>query len=176
MYSIFPGPHGRYLRSRDARSPVRTASVVSALLAMITISAVAACHSSDDYPHQQLTLASGERVPIFGIRRLTLENETTALQLVYQTVLSLDDTAALRREVIGLWSAFAPYVEKAHVDAAVVTATAPPRGVGSDFAWLREYQYFGFLVKRRSDSRWYLQGDTAALPPAGAPGALTDVK
>src|SRR2546427_11056306 len=76
------------------------------------------------YPQsKQLHLASGQMRPVYRVKVLRFSDGTTAVQIESEPPFSVADSAAVRREVRTIWSAFAPYVEAQPVEAAVITAT-----------------------------------------------------
>jgi len=72
-----------------------------------------------------------------------------ALMLSYQTDISLNDKAALEKEIEDIWGSFRPDVEKAGLVNAIISANEPP-GPG----FLSKSRGINFVYKRASDGKW----------------------
>jgi len=78
-------------------------------------------------------------------------NERPGLQIEYNPYLSLDDTVALKREALALWSTLRPRIDSMNPPFVVLRATTrTPQVIG--YQSVRNY---GFVIERRADGKWY---------------------
>jgi hypothetical protein len=75
----------------------------------------------------------------------------SALMFKYQTDLSLDDEAALHREVLAIWEVFRQDVERAGLKAGIVSPNERP--VGHLF-WSSN-RSFNFVFEQAADGTWH---------------------
>ncbi len=100
---------------------------------------------------QTVQLATGDSVRLLATGPAIVPNQKPGLLVEYNPFLSLDDTAALRREALGLWSALRPRVDSLNPPFVVLRATTRrPQLIG--YQSVRNY---GFVLERRADGRWY---------------------
>ncbi len=96
-------------------------------------------------------LASGDSVRVLTTGPAIVPNERPGLQIEYNPYLSLDDTVALKREALALWSALRPRIDSMNPPFVVLRATTrTPQVIG--YQSVRNY---GFVIERRADGKWY---------------------
>jgi len=100
---------------------------------------------------QTVQLATGDSVRLLATGPAIVPNQKPGLLVEYNPFLSLDDTTALRREALGLWSVLRPRVDSLNPPFVVLRATTRrPQLIG--YQSVRNY---GFVLERRADVRWY---------------------
>jgi len=78
----------------------------------------------------------------------------SAMVLEYETSTSIDDTAALRKEVNWIWEGFRVDVEDAKLTNGVIRATHPD-GAGL----VTHSKSYGFVFAKRDDGKWHCLED-----------------
>lgn len=152
--------------------PLRTLLAAAAVGALGTACAAPVQGPYGRYPErtQELRLPSDTLV-VYRMRAWThVGSAGTALQIEYATPLPLGDTVALRALARYVWPSFAPYVEAAKVDRAMLTATAlDVRGIYVVRRW--SLRHYNVVAARDSSGVWRMWGEGTPLPPAdtGAP-------
>ena len=119
---------------------------------------------------QSSSISQAQIRPVYRIKVLHFSDGTTAVQIEYEPPFSVADSAAVRREVRTIWSAFAPYVDAQPVEAAVITATNLRRAGIWPLAWTTTMHHYGVIVRRRGDRNWYMDRDSVPLPSADTGG------
>jgi hypothetical protein len=120
--------------------------------------------------NKRLQLATGDTFTVYRVKHWTFtDGASPALQLEYAPPFSVHDTVEVRRLGREIWPAFAPYVEKVGLDAAILTATNMTRR-GTSQAWTARMQSFGLIAHRDSVGVWRFQGDPVPLSPAETGG------
>lgn len=117
------------------------------------------------YPDEPalLHLARGAVYPVYRIKYWTFENgQAPALQLEYDPLRPVSDSGLVKYYDVAVWPAFAPYVDSAGVDHAIITATHMVRS-GVVFRTVR-FNSYGVLAHRDSRGRWKFDGDSVTLP------------
>jgi hypothetical protein len=116
--------------------------------------------------NKQLQLASGETFVVYRVKRWTFgDGSPPSLQLEYASPVPVSDSATIRQIGERIWPAFAPYVEAAGLQSAILTATNLEK-VGGTGAWMTRTHHFGLIARRDSLGIWSFQGHAEALPPA----------
>ena len=115
-------------------------------------------------PFKFIRLPSGDTLTVYRVKYWTFtDNAPPALQLEYQTRVSIADTAAIRGEVLRLWPVFQPYVERAGFGSAILTAT--DREVkGGATGHLSSMRHYGTVIARDSAGSWRIVTDGTTLP------------
>ena len=100
---------------------------------------------------QVMRLSSGDSVRVLGTGPAIVPNEKPGLLVDYNPFLSLDDTVALKREALALWSALRPRIDSLNPPFVVLRATTrKPQLIG--YQSVRNY---GFVLEKRPDGKWY---------------------
>lgn len=73
-------------------------------------------------------LPSGNSIEVLGVTAMHFSNGPPALMLKYQTAISIQDTAALRKEAGEVWDRFRPDVEQKGFKNAILSANDAPKG------------------------------------------------
>lgn len=119
-------------------------------------------------PYKLIRLPSGDTLTVYRVKYWTFtDGSAPALQLEYQTRVTVDDTAAVRAEQRRLWPVFQPYIGQAAVSKAILTATDRDYR-GGPAAHVTRMQHFGTIAVRDSLGTWRFRGDGSPLP-AGVP-------
>ncbi len=108
---------------------------------------------TDERAFQVVRLPSGKPIKVVAVRKLAFApgGDPPALTLLYQTDLPLNDIAALRKEVLEIWTTFQHDVEREKLSGALITAAEPaPAGA----TWSRNTYAFAF--KKDSEGTWRL--------------------
>lgn len=102
----------------------------------------------------QLSLESGGAVVVLQRKawRFT-DGSPPALQLVYETNLSLDDSLVLMGEAQEVWKAFMPEVEERGFAAAILTPTRVTRTSSQN----AQFHSYGFIASRDSSGVWHVR-------------------
>ena len=98
-------------------------------------------------------LPSGKEIKVTGVGKMDFRNSDPALVMNYLTDISIDDKAALRKEV-EIWDVFQKDVENAHLKAGVIRATHVE---GSGF--VKSGKGYGFVFVKRDDGNWHCLDD-----------------
>ena len=130
-------------------------------LSAMILSIAVACGGSPP-PYQERTLPSGQTVKVLGVGKMFFTKGDAALMLKYQTDLSLDDRAALHREVLAIWDVFRQDVEQAGLKGAIVSANERPV---SHLFWSSN-RSFNFVFERAEDGTWREAARKAASSPS----------
>ena len=99
-------------------------------------------------------LASGKEIKVTGVGKMGFPGSDAALVMDYLTDISIDDKAALRKEVDEIWDVFQKDVENAHLKAGVIRATHVE---GSGF--VKKGTGYGFVFVKRADEKWHCLDD-----------------
>ena len=99
-------------------------------------------------------LPSGKEIKVTGMGKMDFPNSDPALVLNYQTDISIDDKAALRKEVDEIWGVFQKDVENAKLKAGVIRATHV-EGTGM----VKSGKGYGFVFAKRDDGKWHCLDD-----------------
>jgi len=99
-------------------------------------------------------LPSGKEIKVTGMGRMDFPNSDPALVLSYQTDISIDDKAALRKEIDEIWDVFQKDVENAKLRAGVIRATHV-EGTGL----VKGGKGYGFVFVKRDDGKWHCIDD-----------------
>ena len=114
---------------------------------------------------KQLRLSTGDSFVVYRVKYwLFSSGEPPSLQLEYEALDPIADSAALRRRARELWPAFAPYVEALGLRGGIITATRLKRR-GFMGVWTVTTTHFGLLENRDSNGIWRFVDDTSPLPP-----------
>ena len=137
--------------------------ITSRHLSAMILSIAVACGGSPP-PYQERTLPSGQTVKVLGVGKMFFTKGDAALMLKYQTDLSLDDRAALHREVLAIWDVFRQDVEQAGLKGAIVSANERPV---SHLFWSSN-RSFNFVFNRVEDGTWReAEGKAPPTPNTG---------
>jgi hypothetical protein len=122
----------------------------SFLLVLVVIAASLAIRSA----RQHLRLPSGRHVEILSRKPVRFSDAGSALLLDYQTDVNIDDTVALRVEVLELWPLVLRDVDALKERNAILRANAHRRGlfIGNLGFW--RVRRYGFVFQRRTDGTW----------------------
>ena len=138
---------------------MRTTRHLSAMILALAV----ACGGSPP-PYQERTLPSGQTVKVLGVGKMFFTKGDAALMLKYQTDLSLDDRAALHREVLAIWDVFRQDVERAGLKGAIVSANERPV---SHLFWSSN-RSFNFVFEQAANGTWReAEGKAAPTPNTG---------
>ncbi len=108
---------------------------------------------------QMMHLATGDSVRVLTTGPAIVPNQKPGLLVEYNPFLSLDDTSALRREALALWSVLRSRVDSLNPPFVVLRATTrQPQLIG--YQSVRNY---GFVLERRADGRWYFLHETTPV-------------
>lgn len=99
-------------------------------------------------------LPSGKEIKVTGVGKMDFPNSDPALVMNYLTDISIDDKAALRKEVDEIWSVFQRDVENAKLKAGVIRATHLE---GSGL--VSSGKGYGFVFMKHDDGKWYCLDD-----------------
>ncbi len=99
-------------------------------------------------------LPSGKEIKVTGVVKMEFPNSDPALVMNYLTDISVDDKAALRKEVDEIWDAFQKDVENAHLKGGVIRATHV-EGTG----FVKSGKGYGFVFVKRGDGKWHCLDD-----------------
>jgi hypothetical protein len=97
---------------------------------------------------------------VTAIYEMHFSADEPALVLEYETAIPIDDMAALRREVEGIWEDFRPRVEKAGLKFGAIRATHYESGLV-----FRRGRGYGFAFAKGADGQW------RPLPEAKTPAS-----
>jgi len=123
-------------------------------------------------PFKHLRFATGDSVTVYRVKYWTFsDGEPPALQLEYEPLVPVSDTAALRDFARQVWPLFEPYVDSLHLTGAILTATHLEVYRGGE-AQLSRTRSFGFTANRDTTGVWHLTDDPRPLPPPGKFGAI----
>jgi hypothetical protein len=100
------------------------------------------------------TLPSGKQIKITSIVPMHFANGTDAMILNCETDISIDDMAALRKEVDEIWSIFRKNVEGAGMTNGVIRISHP-EGSGV----VTQSRGYGFVFEKRADGEWHCLQD-----------------
>jgi hypothetical protein len=118
-----------------------------------------------------LWLANGDSFTVYRVKYVTFTSgDPPAVQLEYAPHGTVQDTVRMLDNVNVLWPSFAPYLDAARVDGAVLTATnlkVRRKGIG----WISSTRSYGYTATRGPDGRWYLDRMPGRPLPPPAPDA-----
>jgi len=116
--------------------------------------------------NKQLRLPSGDTVTVYRVKLWQFtDGNPPALQFEYEPPFSVTDTARVRKELVRLWPAFAPYVEALHLTGAIVTATNLKRHGRPPLPWTATFHSFGLVLQRGADGVWRPKGKSGPSLP-----------
>jgi hypothetical protein len=116
-------------------------------------------------PFKLIRLPSGDSFTVYRVKYWTFTDQSNpALQLEYQTQVSITDTVAVKLEQRRLWPVFRSYVDRAALSTGIVTATDRDYR-GNSVAHLSLMQHFGSIAHRDSSGVWRFGDDSSPLPP-----------
>ncbi len=126
-------------------------------------------------PFRHLVMPDGAQLQVYRIKYWTLTNGPPVLQLEYEAPFGITDTATGHAVARKIWPLFAPYVDNAHVSAAIITATNLERHFGGLF-WTTSARHFGVVATRDQFGVWRFLGDKVALqrPKVDQPLAIIE--
>jgi len=96
------------------------------------------------------SLLSGKKIKILGMGPMLFTSGKRALVLNYQTDISLDDMAALRKEVDSIWQSFRNDVEKADMNIGIIKACEAPKGT-----FIKTTRSYNFVFKKDKNGMWH---------------------
>jgi len=129
---------------------IRNSRILVSLLLLV------ACAGCGVQPRnfKTIKLPSGKEIKVTSMGEMGFPNSPAALVMDYVTVISIDDKAALRKEVDEIWSVFQIDVENAHLKAGVIRATQVSNG------WfMKSGRGYGFVFVKRDDDKWHCLED-----------------
>jgi hypothetical protein len=113
-----------------------------------------------------LRLSTGQQLTVYRVKTWTFsDGGVPALQLEYESPVSVSDTAAVRRNGRLLWPTFARYLGANGFRSAIVTATNLRRA-GRWPVWGSTQRSYGLVADRDSSGLWRFEQDADVLPPA----------
>lgn len=135
---------------------------------VVAIGCVIAACATGQPSYSEVRLPSGNLIKVLGTVRVLFRADDPALMLKYRTECSLEDKAALQREVDEIWTAFRNDIERAGVKNAIISANEPRQGF-----IITTTRSFNFVYKRSADGTWEQLGTPAIKPvqPTRAAGA-----
>jgi len=104
--------------------------------------------------HELVKLPSGKQIKVTSVTRMDLPNSSPSLVMNYLTDISIDDKAALRKEVDEIWTVFQKDVEKAKLKVGAIRATHVE---GSGL--IKSGKGYGFVFVKRDDGQWVCLDD-----------------
>jgi hypothetical protein len=110
--------------------------------------------TSQTQNYKLFKLPSGKEIKITGINKMNFPNSDPALVMNYFTDISIDDKAALRKEIDEVWAVFQTDVENAHLKSGVIRATHV-EGTGL----VKSGRGYGFVFVKREDGKWHCLED-----------------
>ena len=122
--------------------------------------------------NKELRLPDGDTLTVFRVKLWQFPSgQSPALQLEYESRISVDDSAGVRRDLLRVWPAFAPYVEAMHLRSAIVTATNITRHGAPPLPWTATFHSYGHILARDPQGAWLFRNEPAsdALPPSLGP-------
>lgn len=115
--------------------------------------------------NMQLRLATGDTLVVYRVKYWSFDDGSApALQIEYESPVSVDDTAAAFQQAIRIWPAFAPYVEKLDLSKAIITATNLTKKGGPGH-WLTSFKHYGLIAERDGNGDWRIRRREGILPP-----------
>ncbi len=97
------------------------------------------------------TLSSGKQVRVLAEGKVTFKEGPPALMLKYETDISFDDTASLRKEAEEIWRDFKDEAEKYGYTTAILSANQPSRGGTASFG-----KMYNFVFVKNEAGEWHL--------------------
>jgi len=122
------------------------------------------------YPQTKfIRLSNGDTLVVYRVKYWQFrDGSPPALQLEYESPVSVDDSAAVFDEAIRIWPAFAQYPEEAELNRAIITATNLTKR-GFPGLWQASFKHFGLTVVQDTAGNWRFEGHQGVLPPAENP-------
>jgi hypothetical protein len=115
-------------------------------------------------PFKLIRLPSGDTLTVYRVKAWAFaDGAPPALQLEYQTRVSIADTLAVKAEQRRLWPVFRAYVDQTGLSHAILTATDRDY-LGNDVAHVSQMHHFGTILARDAQGTWRFRGDSSALP------------
>ena len=102
---------------------------------------------------------SGDSISILGSGPAVVANRSTGILVDYNPYLSLNDTVALKREALELWSVLRPHVDSAAATFVVLRAI----GRAPELVGYQTERAYGLLIEKRTDGKWYLLREGSPL-------------
>ena len=109
-----------------------------------------ACSQGKDYTVAMLP--NGKEVKIVRVTKAVFSESESALILVYETDLRLEDVESLRKEVLEIWPKFQIDVEQAGLNAAVIQA----RKTTKSSIFMSTSNNYGFVFMKKASGDWIL--------------------
>ena len=109
-----------------------------------------ACSQGKDYTVAMLP--NGKEVKIVRVTKAVFSESESALILVYETDLRLEDVESLRKEVLEIWPKFQIDVEQAGLNAAVIQA----RKTTKSSIFMSTSNNYGFVFTKKASGDWIL--------------------
>jgi hypothetical protein len=165
---------GRSITVRQGGTISRLRIVVVALLSACAPLTPLSCGSPPDVsqfgayegPFKSVRLPSGDSLTVYRVKYWTFtDGSAPALQLEYQTQVSIADTVAVQSEQRRIWPVFKTYIDRAAVSNAILTATDRHYS-GGPAAHLTFMKHFGSIAVRDTHGAWRFDGDSTPLSPA----------
>jgi hypothetical protein len=117
-------------------------------------------------PFKFIRLPSGDSLTVYRVKYWTFtDGSAPALQLEYQTRVSITDTVAVKSEQRRLWPVFKTYVDRAALSTGIMTATDRDYR-GGPAAHLTLMRHYGAIAARDAHGAWRFGGDSSPLPAA----------
>ena len=110
-----------------------------------------ACSQGKDYTVAMLP--NGKEVKIVRVTKAVFSESESALILVYETDLRLEDVESLRKEVLEIWPKFQIDVEQAGLNAAVIQA----RKTTKSSIFMSTSNNYGFVFTKKASGDWILK-------------------
>jgi hypothetical protein len=115
-------------------------------------------------PFKVIRLPAGDTLTVYRVKFWTFtDGSAPALQLEYQTRVSIADTTAVRAEQRGVWTVFKMYIDQSGVTRAIITAT-DRQFRGGSMGHLTRMRHFGSVAMRDSTGTWRFRSDPEPLP------------
>jgi len=109
---------------------------------------VAGCRGGGP-PTNPVKLSSGKTIRVRAVGPLYFTQASPALNLQYETDLTIDDRQALTHEVTEIWQDFRRDADRGNFQAAVITAHEKARGF-----IITQNRSYNFVFDRRPDGSW----------------------
>jgi hypothetical protein len=120
------------------------------LLPIVTAVMLTACSASNEN-YRVFTLPSGKQAKVVSVETGYSSHKTSGLQLIYETDLSLDDQAALEKEVDEIWQSFRIEVDKASLATAIISSQEKSQRA----LFYEKVRVYKFVFIKLPDGQWY---------------------
>ena len=124
------------------------------ILVLILVVGGLVSHGNSHPAGRLVTLPSGKQFVLTSISKTQFQNGETALVMVCETDIPIDDSVALRKEVDEIWGRFKKDVENANLTTGVIRMVHTE---GSGF--ITHGQGYGFVFVKRADGLWHCLED-----------------